>query len=204
MGPAELAGQVRARAGAARREPLVRVRAASRLLAPYRRRQFQAFGSRSVLWRPDWLYGTHRIAVGQDVLILPGAWLAVERTAWEADGPVLTIGDRVAMRTNCALSAACSVVVEDDVVFGGSVTVVDSDHTWDAGHPNVLYNPVDAAPVRIGRGSWLADRVTVTRGARIGAFCMIGANSVVTGDVPDGSVAVGAPARVVGRTRAPA
>ena len=59
------------------------------------------------------------------------------------------------------------------------------------------------APVRIGRGSWIGDHATVLRGSTIGEFCMIGANSVVRGDIPDRSVAVGSPARVVGRTDAP-
>jgi acetyltransferase-like isoleucine patch superfamily enzyme len=41
----------------------------------------------------------------------------------------------VGVRTNITISAACSVVIEDDVVFGGSVTVVDSDHSIAVGAP---------------------------------------------------------------------
>lgn len=184
-------------------EPMWRVALRARAMEPVRRRQFATFGSHSVVHRPSWLYGTRHMAIGRDVLVMPGAWLAVERQAWDADEPVVRIGDRVGIRTNVTISAATSIVIEDDVVFGGGVTVVDSDHTYRAGRPNVLDNPVDASPIRIGRGSWIGDHTSVLRGATIGAFCMIGANSVVRGDIPDHSVAVGAPARVVGQTDPP-
>jgi acetyltransferase-like isoleucine patch superfamily enzyme len=198
----DLAGRVATNVRLARSEPLWRIAMVARLTAVRRRRQFASFGHGSIIYRPDWLYGTNSIVVGEGVLVMPGAWLAVERQALGRD-PVLRIGDRVAMRTNCTISAAESIVVEDDVVFGGGVTVIDSDHTWDAGNPNVLYNPLVTSPVRIGRGSWVGDRATVLRGTDIGAFCMIGAGSVVRGVIPDHSVAVGSPAKVVGSTRAP-
>jgi len=184
-------------------EPMVRVSLVGRALEPYRRLRFAEFGARSVVHRPTWLYGTRHIAVGSGVLVMPGAWLAVERVAWGSSHPVLRIGDRVGIRANCTLSAAASIVVEDDVVLGGSVTVVDSDHTWRDGRPNVLYNPVDAAPIRIGRGSWIGDHSTILRGTTIGELCVIGANSVVRGDIPARSIAVGAPARVVGTNDVP-
>lgn len=52
-------------------------------------------------------------------------------------------------------------------------------------------------PVSIGNCSWLGQNVCVLPGALIGEHCVIGANSVVTSPIPDFSVAVGAPARVM-------
>lgn len=181
-------------------EPMARAAIAGRVMRPLRQRQFHSFGQGSMLHRPSWLYGTKWISVGEGVMVLPGAWLAVEHQAWNSEQPVVRIGDRVGMRTNFTLSAAQSVVIEDDVVFGGSVTVVDSDHTWADRHPNVLYNPLETGPIHIGRGSWIGDHSTVLRDTRIGVFCLIGANSVVRGDIPDHSIAVGSPAKVVGST----
>lgn len=48
----------------------------------------------------------------------------------------------------------------------------------------------------IGEGSWIGENVCVC-GANIGKHCVIGANSVVTKDIPDYSVAVGCPARII-------
>jgi serine acetyltransferase len=53
------------------------------------------------------------------------------------------------------------------------------------------------APVTIGNGSWLGHGVMVLPGSHIGRHVVIGANSVVSGDIPDYSVAVGVPARVI-------
>lgn len=183
-----------------RQQPMVRVGWRGRALEPYRRRQFAAFGERSIVHRPLWLYGTRHIAVGAHVLVLPGGWMAVEEAAWGSREPVLTIGDRVGIRPYVTLSASERITIEDDVIIAAYSSLIDSDHTWDAGRPNVMANPTVTAPIHVGRGTWIGERVAVLRGARIGAGCVIGANSVVRGDIPDGSVAVGAPARVVGRS----
>ncbi len=97
------------------------------------------------------------------------------------------------------ISAANEIVIEDDVIIGAFSSVIDSDHTFSDGQPNVMHNSLRTEPVKIGRGTWLAERVAVLRGASIGRCCIIGANSVVRGDLPDYSIAVGAPARVIGR-----
>jgi lipopolysaccharide O-acetyltransferase len=192
--------RLRANTAAWREEPLKAVAARHRLLEPWRRRQFHSFGSRSIVDRPAWIYGPGHIDIGESTVIFCGAWLAVERPAWDRPAPALTIGDRVWIRPFATLSAAESIVIEDDVVFGAMVSVVDSDHSHDAGKANVLDNPVRSSPIRIGRGTWIADRTAVLAGAQIGVGCMIGANSVVRGVIPDYSVAVGAPARVVRTT----
>jgi lipopolysaccharide O-acetyltransferase len=184
------------------REPAKRAALRSRLKAPWWRRRFHHFGERSILDAPTWVYGAHEISIGDDVMILRGAWLAVERPAWDREAPVLRIGNGVAMRPNCSISASESIVIEDHVVMATGVSIIDSDHVHGDDHDSVLFNRVETAPVRIGRGTWLGDRVSVLRGANIGRFCTIGANSVVRGDIPDYSLAVGAPARVVGSTRA--
>ena len=58
-------------------------------------------------------------------------------------------------------------------------------------------------PIRIGDDSWLGGGVVVLPGVTIGARCVIGAGSVVIRDIPDDSVAVGNPARVVRRLATP-
>ena len=175
-----------------------RIALRGRLLEPYRRRQFHHFGERSLVHRPNAILGGHHIAIGAHTLVLHAAWLSVEKPAQDKPAPVLTIGDRVGIRPFCTISASESVVIEDDVVIASYTSVIDSDHTFAQGRPNVMHNGVVTAPIRIGRGTWIAERVAVLRGTTIGRCCIIGANSVVRGDIPDFSIAVGAPARVVG------
>jgi acetyltransferase-like isoleucine patch superfamily enzyme len=180
--------------------PHRRVAFRGRLLRPWWRRRFQSFGEGSVLDRPRWIVGAHEIAIGDRVTILQGAWLAAERDAWGGERPAISIGDDVTIRTDVTISAAAGIEIEDGVLIAGGVTIVDSDHTMDGGAVNPAYNPLRAEPIRIGRGSWLAEGVVVTRGSVVGEGCVIGANAVVRGDIPPHSVAAGAPARVVGST----
>jgi acetyltransferase-like isoleucine patch superfamily enzyme len=178
-----------------------RVALRAALMRPYRRARFHAFGANSVLHKPDWLYGTHRIAIGANVIILGHIWLSAERGTWDRPTPAITIGDGTAIRPYCTITAAESIVIEENVVLSAFTSVIDSDHTFGDNSESVLWNPVESAPVRIGRGTWVGERTTILRGAQIGRSCAIGANSVVRGAIPDYSVAVGVPAKVVGSTR---
>jgi len=172
-----------------------------RILEPYRRRRFAAFGAHSILHRPDWIAHPEKIEIGASVLMFHGLWLAAERPTWNKPAPAIRIGDHVGVRPYCTISAAESITIEDGVVISAFTTIIDSDHTFAAGRPNVMHNPMVSSPVRVGEGTWIGERVAVLRGADIGRCCIIGANSVVRGEVPDYSIAVGAPARVVGSTR---
>jgi acetyltransferase-like isoleucine patch superfamily enzyme len=165
---------------------------------PYYRAMLHTYGEGSIIHRPASVFGAHKIAIGEYSLILGGCHLSVETPAWQRPSPVLRIGSRVGIRPYCMISASESISIDDDVIIGAFSSVIDSDHTFAQGHPNVMHNSVATSPIRIGRGTWLAERVAVLRGASIGRCCIVGANSVVRGDLPDYAIAVGAPARIVG------
>jgi lipopolysaccharide O-acetyltransferase len=179
-------------------QPMRRAELRARVMRPYWRRRFAAFGEGTILDRPGEVLGAHKIAIGEHSLVRRGTHLAVETFAWHRPGPVLRIGDRVGIRPYCMISASEGVEIEDDVIIGAFASVIDSDHAFGDGVPNVMHNPVETGPIRIGRGTWLAERVAVLRGSDIGRCCIVGANSVVRGTLPDYSIAVGAPARIVG------
>jgi abequosyltransferase len=180
------------------RHPMRRAELRARVMRPYWRQRFHAFGEGAIVHRPGSVFGAHQIAIGSQSVILAGTFLSVETPAWSKPVPALKIGDRVGIRPYCMISASEEIVIEDDVILGAFTSVIDSDHTFSEGRPNVMHNSVATAPIRIGRGAWLAERVAVLRGSRIGRCCIVGANSVVRGELPDYSIAVGAPARVVG------
>ena len=56
-----------------------------------------------------------------------------------------------------------------------------------------------ARPIRIGNACWIGSRAIILPGASIDQGCTIGAGAVVSGHIPEYSVAVGVPARVVKR-----
>jgi lipopolysaccharide O-acetyltransferase len=180
------------------RYPMRRVELRARLTRPYWQRRFYSFGDGAIVHKPGGVFGAHQIAIGSGSLVLGGSYLSVETRAWSRPAPVLSIGARVGIRPYCMISAAESITIDDDVIIGAFSSVIDSDHTFAEGRPNVMHNSVCSEPIHIGRGTWLAERVAVLRGSSIGRCCIVGANSVVRGELPDYSIAVGAPARVVG------
>lgn len=54
-----------------------------------------------------------------------------------------------------------------------------------------------AKPIEVGNNVWIGGNVVVLPGVKIGDHCVIGAGSVVTKDIPDNSVAVGNPCKVI-------
>lgn len=60
-----------------------------------------------------------------------------------------------------------------------------------------VYNKLTKDNVVIGNDVWIGTKATILRGVKIGNGAVIGANSVVTRDIPDFAIAVGAPARVI-------
>jgi acetyltransferase-like isoleucine patch superfamily enzyme len=181
-------------------DPMARISLRARITRPYRRLRFASFGERSVLHRPDWVFGAHRIEIGRAVVVLGHAWLSADRRTWNEPGAAISIGDGTMIRSYCVISAVRRIEIESNVLVAAFCSILDSDHTITEADRNPLWNPLEAEPVRIGSGSWLGERVTVLRGSNIGRKCIIGAHSVVKGTIPDHSIAVGAPAVVVGST----
>jgi acetyltransferase-like isoleucine patch superfamily enzyme len=183
--------------------PERRFRARARVLRPWHVRRFAAFGEGTLLVRPRLIKGGRKIAIGRRCLIYPDCSLSVERTAWSAPGPRLVLGDGVVLQSNVTITCAEHVELADSAAIGANALISDNDHTIDGSAESILATPLVCAPVRIGRGVWVGHNCSIVKGARIGDFSVIGANSVVRGEIPPYSVAVGAPARVVGRVPHP-
>lgn len=96
------------------------------------------------------------------------------------------------------------VTIGDDCNFGPNVTIVTPVHPMLADERRAMLNGAGevrhlcyAKPVHIGNDCWFGASVTVCPGVTIGDNCVIGAGSVVTRDIPEGSFAAGVPCRVI-------
>jgi maltose O-acetyltransferase len=85
--------------------------------------------------------------------------------------------------------------IGDRVRIGHDVSLLTVDH--ELGSEEMRSGDRKFGPIEIGNGAWLASRVVVLPGVRIGAGAVVAAGSVVTRDVPDNTLVVGVPARVV-------
>ncbi len=110
---------------------------------------------------------------------------------------VLSAGARFAMTGGC-LCAAELVQIGDDVVVGANAIIVDTDfHPLEAGQRLVAGNDGMCAPTIIEDGVFVGMNAMILKGSRIGRCSVIGAGSVVSGEIPAGVVAAGNPARVI-------
>ena len=167
-----------------------------------RSRRFHTFGARSlIMWKPTTIFNEHYIAIGSDTMIGPGVALSAGMVAGQEciTNPVVRIGDRCLIGKGSGIVGHFSIEIGDDVWTGHHVYITDQNHGYeDISRPISQQSQAEQA-VKIGNGSWLGHGSIVLPGVTIGEHVVIGANSVVTHDIPSRSVAVGAPARVVRR-----
>jgi acetyltransferase-like isoleucine patch superfamily enzyme len=111
--------------------------------------------------------------------------------------PVVKIGDRCLIGRGSGIVGHLSIEIGNDVWTGHHVYITDQSHGYEDVHRPISVQSQPERPVSIGDGSWLGHGVVVLPGAKIGKNVAVGANSVVTGELPDFCVAVGAPAKVI-------
>jgi acetyltransferase-like isoleucine patch superfamily enzyme len=141
--------------------------------------------------------GHTSIYIGDDVRF--SGSFAVDSAKF-CNSPTLRIGDRSFLGHGVSITCNRQVVIEEDVLIAGNCKISDYD-----GHPNSLERRLAGAPpcgdeiqsVRICRGAWIGLGTLILKGVTVGEGAIVGANSVVTKDVPPHTVAVGSPARIV-------
>lgn len=168
-----------------------------------RGRRFHAFGEGSVIcYPPTTLMNAEYISIGTGTMIGPHVALSAGMVPGQRciTDPVVSIGDRCLIGRGSGIVGHLSIVIGDDVWTGHHVYITDHNHGYDDPTLPISRQIQPERPVSIGSGSWIGHGAVILPGARIGRNVVIGANSVVSGSIPDHSIAVGAPARVIKRT----
>jgi acetyltransferase-like isoleucine patch superfamily enzyme len=133
-----------------------------------------------------------RLSVGEGTLFEPGCWLTLAAQAR------ISIGRDCFLNRGTMLAALERIEIGDHVMFANHCFVGDSDHRHDdLERPITQQGFVPRGPVIIGSNVWFGVNCVVTGGVRIGDRAVIGANSVVTQDIPARTIAAGAPAKVI-------
>jgi acetyltransferase-like isoleucine patch superfamily enzyme len=165
-----------------------------------RARAFRRFGAGSAICFPvAALYGEEYIELGEGCIIGPYCSLSAGVMPGQVldHSPVVTIGDRVLIGKGSGIVGHHTVEIGDDVFTGHHVYITDANHGYEDISLPLGQQFAPSRPVRIGSGSWLGHGTVVLPGSDIGRNVAVGAGSVVTGALPDFSVAVGNPARVI-------
>jgi acetyltransferase-like isoleucine patch superfamily enzyme len=149
-------------------------------------------GARARAFKRPNIENRGRIVLGSRVRLNSG-WAPVELVTGPAGS--IEIGDNVFLNYGVMISAQQRVRIGSNIMIGNYCIVADTEIPGIGNPPG---GPaIEPRPVEIGDGAWLAARVTVLPGTRIGAGASIAAGSVVAGEIPPNCVAGGIPARVL-------
>jgi len=165
-----------------------------------RGRRFSSFGQGSIMcFPPSALFGEHAIKVGSDTMIGPFVSLSAGMGPNQEllSDRIVEIGDRVLIGRGSSIVGHFHIAIENDVFFGPNVYVTDQNHGFDDLTIPIGKQSMPEEPVRIGAGSWVGTNSVILPGVNVGKHVAIGAGSIVTSNLPDNSVAVGSPARVI-------
>ena len=162
-----------------------------------------------MLFRSVWITPKIRIIGGKYIEIGHGVHIhgdtilsAYSEFAGSKFLPSIFIGDNCNLGPRAHITAINRVVIGAGTLTGRDLTVTDHAHGQVSDREQLLEAPnrrllYSKGEVAIGRNVWIGDKVTVLPGVHIGDGAIIGAGSVVTGDVPAYAVVAGNPARII-------
>ena len=157
--------------------------------------RFENFGFRSRLTKPDIITNPSGIRIGKRVSIWKGARI---EAIGGGENPKIEIGDGTNIHLYFHCGAAESVKIGRDVLIAGRVYITDHDHAFDDPvNPARWTEKLTSKPVVIEDGVWLGEGCVILKGVTVGTRSVVGANSVVTKDVPPFTIVGGVPARII-------
>ena len=151
------------------------------------------------------ILGTKAIAVSGYASIKRNAWIeAVYSYFDQSFTPSIKIGQNFFASDRLHISCINRIEIGDDCLFGSGIYISDHNHGSYKGteqssplEPPIRRKLVSYGPVIIGRNVWLGDNVVIVGAVTIGNGAVIGANCVVTQDVPEHVMVAGSPMRCI-------
>jgi lipopolysaccharide O-acetyltransferase len=158
------------------------------------------FSSALLIRRPFYYRNIGKLIGGRGMIAGPNMILDILDS-----NAVLEIGKNFCVNHAVHIAAVNRVVIGDDVLLASRVYISDHSHgnyknngsSQDSPNTPPNSRSIISSPISIGDRCWLGEGVCVLPGSHIGAGSIIGANSVVTGFIPENSIAVGSPAKVI-------
>jgi acetyltransferase-like isoleucine patch superfamily enzyme len=136
------------------------------------------------------------ISIDDDTLVMHGAILHVYNFRGLPNAGI-TIGKRCIVGEQTVIRGQGGVRIGDDVLIAPGVQILAVDHVIGTSRVPIMQQGLKTRGITIESGAWLGAGAIVTDGVRVGRNAVVGAGAVVTRDIPDNTVAVGVPARLI-------
>ena len=115
--------------------------------------------------------------------------------------PRIIIGTNVSINSDCHIGAINEIIIEDGVLIASKVFITDHFHGKITNEaiitPPSQRKLFNKGPVKIEKNVWIGEGVAILPNVTIGENSIIGANSVITRDIPKNSVVGGNPSRII-------
>lgn len=153
---------------------------------------FKRIGNLTYIGKPIFTEGRKNIAIGKRVRIYPGIRLET------IDGGQISIGNNVAIEQNVQIvSMKNKLVIGDDVTIAGNTFISNVNHNYADVHHSVMDQGYTVKKTIIGKSCFIGYGTVILPGTELGNHCIVGSNSVLTGQYADYSLIVGAPGRII-------
>ena len=168
----------------------------SRLYYFFNKNKYRFLSSKAQIQKLLRVDGKENISIHKGVIIQKMTWIAAMPLT-KAEKCHLSIGEGTVIGHFNHIFATSEIEIGKNVLTADKVFISDNQHDYRQTNIPILSQGIIQLPkVTIGDGSWIGENVCIM-GASVGRNCVIGANSVVTRDIPDYCVAVGSPAKVI-------
>lgn len=165
------------------------------------KKKMKQVGKNVFFSKDAYIIGEKYIEIGNDFSAFSNLRIeAVNKYLNYSYKPSIKIGNNVSCGNDCHIGCINEVIISDGVLLGSHILINDHSH----GQTEFISNqrPADReliskGPIHIGKNVWICDGVCVLPGVTIGENSIIGANAVVTKNIPANCVAAGNPAKVV-------
>ena len=159
-------------------------------------------GNNVVFFQGVRMKGGRNIVVGSDIIIRKNSTIAAQTKYFgQKLCPVIIIEDGVDLGEDTFITASNRIVIGRNSLFGRMVTVTDNSHGTtsieDLSKAPHLRMVISKGEVVVGENVWIGDKATILPGVHIGNGAVVGANAVVTKDVPPFCVVGGIPAKIL-------
>ncbi len=165
-------------------------------------RKFDKLGKDPLLEYPTELIGGKYIQIGDN--FKSGKRLrinAFDKYKSSKFSPEIRFGNNININEDCHIACINKVIIGDNVLIASKVFISDHSHgdtnSTNMSTPPSLRHLISRGPVIIEDNVWIGEGVSILPGVRIGKGVIVGTNSVVTKDIPEYSIAVGIPAKVI-------
>lgn len=157
-----------------------------------------AIGKGSYIEYPAIIGHPELIKVGEHTQILSGSRLQCYSEEIKMEECGIEIGNSCFITFGVSILATSKIKIGDNVLIASNCCFVSHNHGMNPEKQETyMQQPLESEPITIGNGCWIGEQVMVMPGVTIGKCCIVGAGAVVTDNIPDYSIAVGCPSKVI-------